>query len=207
VIDVRRILSSPTVYELFSRALGGKRARTVLVRKHVRPSQGERVLDLGCGPGTVLEHLGDVSYVGIDVSEKYIERARRSYGDHAEFRVGDATALDEDLRGFDLVLAFGVLHHLDDDAAHRLFAEAHSALMPRGRLVTLDNTMISDEPRRFADRIVSWDRGAYVRDPAEYKRLASSTFRVVRCTVHRDLLRIPYTHCVLECSGEGGAPD
>jgi SAM-dependent methyltransferase len=205
LIDVRRILSSPRVYELFSRGLGGTRARKVVVREHVRPSRGERVLDLGCGPGVLFEHLGDVRYVGIDVSQEYIDRARRSYGDRAEFRVGDASALDEDLRGFDLVLAFGVLHHLDDATAGRLFGEAHSALSPSGRLVTLDNAVVADEPRRLADRVASWDRGAHVRDPAEYERLASDTFAVVQCTVHRDLLRIPYTHCILECSGDRGA--
>jgi SAM-dependent methyltransferase len=207
MIDVRRVLSSPTVYELFSRGIGGKRARTILVARHVRPFRGARVLDLGCGPGTLLEHLGDVTYVGIDTSEEYIDRARRSYGERAEFRVGDATALDDDLRGFDLVLAFGVLHHLDDGAAGRLFEGARSALVPEGRLITLDNAVIAEEPRRVADRIISWDRGAHVRAPADYERLAAGTFRDVRCTVHRDLLRIPYTHCVLECSGNGGAPD
>jgi SAM-dependent methyltransferase len=166
-----------------------------------------RVLDLGCGPGTLLEHLGEVRYVGIDVSEAYIHRARRTFANRAEFRVGDATELDGDLRGFDLVLAFGVLHHLDEVAAGLLFEQARLALASAGRLVTIDNAVIAGEPRLIADRIVSWDRGTHVRDPSEYERLATATFPVVRCTVRRDLLRIPYTHCVLECSGAtGGAP-
>jgi SAM-dependent methyltransferase len=189
------------MYELFMRGLGGKRARTTVVAEHVRPIPGTRVLDLGCGPARLLEHLGDVRYVGIDMSEEYIERARRTYGDHAEFRVGDATALDDDLRGFDLVLAFGVLHHLDDDSARRLLSGAGAALIEEGRLITLDNAVIADEPRRIADRIVSWDRGAHIRAPGDYERLAANTFLDVRRAVHRDLLRIPYTHCVLECSG------
>lgn len=199
VADVRGILSRPWVYELFSRLVGGESARVTLVREHVRPWDGARILDLGCGPGTLLGYLGDVEYVGIDVSEDYIAQARREFGDRAEFRVGDATHVDGDLQAFDLVLAFGVLHHLDDPEAARLFAHARRALKDGGRLVTLDNTLLPDEPRRIADRIVSWDRGEHVRSPSGYEQLAASAFSNVQATVHRDLLRMPYTHCVLEC--------
>src|SRR5262245_17050490 len=184
VVDVRRILSSPSVYEFFSRALGGERARTLLVRERVRPSSGMRVLDLGCGPGTLFDHLGDVRYVGIDVSKAYIRRASRTFAGRAEFRVGDATALDGDLRDFDLVLAFGVLHHVNDDAAVRLFEQACLALRREGRLVTVDAALVADMPRLIADRIVRWDRGAHVRSPSDYGRLAKTTFPIVRCTVY-----------------------
>ena len=158
------------------------------------------MLDLGCGPGTLIDYLGDVEYVGLDMSEYYIAEARRTFGDRAEFHVGDATIVDRALRNFDLVLAFGVVHHLDDDGSKRLFAGARTALRPEGRLVTLDNALLPDEPRRVADRIVS-DRGEHVRSPAEYKELAHTAFDRVEATVHRDLLRMPYTHCVLECEG------
>ena len=38
-----------------------------------------------------------------------------------------------------------------------------------------------------------------MRSPAEYERLAASVFGDVVCRVRKDLLRMPYTHCVLEC--------
>lgn len=196
---LRGILSSPRVYELWSRLVGGRRGRAALVREHVRPAPKARVLDLGCGPGELLPHLGDVEYVGIDVSEEYIEQAQRAFAGRAEFRVGDATRLDPELRGFDLVLAFGVLHHLSDAEAERLLGGACAALTPGGRFVSVDPAFVPGQSRG-ARLLVGGDRGEHVRAPEEYRRLAERVFGEVRETVRSDLLRIPYTHCVLECS-------
>lgn len=185
------------MYELWSRLVGADRSRAALVREHVRPFAGARVLDLGCGPGELVRYLGDVRYVGVDVSPPYIERARRLYGDRAEFRVGDATRLDDDLHDFDLVLAFGVVHHLDDDLARDFWRGAAAALAPGGRAVGVDPTLAAGQPR-LARLVISADRGDRVRSPDAYKRLIASAFGDVRMTVRSDLLRIPYTHCVLE---------
>src|SRR4051812_25484014 len=127
---VRAVLSNPAVYELWSRLVGGERGRTRFVGAHVRAQTGQRVLDLGCGPGELLPYLGDVGYTGVDISAPYIERARERFDGRAEFRVGDATRIDDDLTGFDVVLVAGVLHHIDDDGVRRLFAGAARALAP-----------------------------------------------------------------------------
>jgi SAM-dependent methyltransferase len=197
---IRSILSTPQVYELWSRLVGGERSRTTLVREFVRPQPGERVLDLGCGPAELLPYLGDVEYVGIDHSAEYVERARGRFGDRGEFRTGDATAIDEDLRDFDVVIAFGVLHHIDDAGCRGLFASAARALRPGGRAMTVDPTFADGQPRA-ARAIISRDRGEHVRTPEAYPLLAQDAFSDVRATVRHNLLRMPYSHCVLECAG------
>ena len=195
---VRGILSSPSVYELWSSLVGGEQGRSAIVHEHVRPGPGARVLDLGCGPGELAGLLQNTRYVGVDISEQYIARARHEYGERAEFRIGDATRLDKDLRDFDVVLAFGVLHHLDDEQALRLLEAAKAALARGGRFVSVDPALALDAGV-IARLLVSWDRGDHVRAPAEYTRLAETAFDSVQCDVRRDLLRIPYSHCVLEC--------
>lgn len=197
VSGIRGVLAIPRAYEAWSRLVGAEYGRATLVREYVRPRSGARVLDLGCGPGDLVRHLGDVSYVGVDVSEAYVAQARKAYSGRAEFRVGDATRLDADLRDFDLVLAFGVLHHLDDDAAAALLRAAHEALGGEGRIVTVDPALTPGE-RLLARVVIAADRGRHVRTADAYGRLVEPVFGDVRSVVRRDLLRIPYTHCVVE---------
>jgi SAM-dependent methyltransferase len=198
---LRSVLSRPAVYELWSRLVGGHRGRSALIAEHVRQRSGDRVLDLGCGPGELVPYLGDVGYVGVDLSADYVARARERYGDRAEFRVGDATDIDADLTGFDVVVAFGVLHHLDDDGARRLLGGALRALRRAGRAVTVDPTIWPGQgaAARF---VINRDRGEHVRSPRGYEVLASTAFADVVVSVRSDLLRLPYTHCVLECTGD-----
>jgi SAM-dependent methyltransferase len=196
---VRSVLSRPQVYELWSRMVGGERGRSTLIREYVRPASGARILDLGCGPGELLEFLPEsVSYVGIDISEDYIGRARERFGTRAEFQVGDATSIDRDLGDFDLVLAFGVLHHLDDDRAQDLFRGASRVLRQNGRVITVDPVFTPDQSRA-ARLVIERDRGQHVRAPNEYVALASQSLAQINMYVRDDLLYIPYTHCVLEC--------
>jgi SAM-dependent methyltransferase len=200
---IRAVLSRPAVYQLWSRLVGGERGRTTLVAEHVRPFPGERVLDLGCGPGELLPYLGDVRYTGIDISEQYIAQARKQFDGRAEFRVGDATRIDADLRGFDLVLVAGVLHHIDDEGVRRLFASAAEVLGPEGRMVSVEPVFAPGQSRA-ARAIIARDRGNHVRSEDEYAALGKSAFGDVRTTVRHDLLRIPYSHCVIECRGGRG---
>jgi SAM-dependent methyltransferase len=196
---VRSVLSLPAVYELWSQLVGGERARSVFVAEYVRPTPGDRVLDLGCGPGDLLAAIDpDVRYLGVDISEAYIESARRRFGDRATFRIGDAARFDVGGERFDIALATGVIHHLDDAAARRMLTTAAAALADGGRLITLDCALTADQSR-VARAIIQRDRGQHVRTPEIYHELAHEAFGDVKPVVRHDLLRMPYTHCIMDC--------
>ena len=65
------------------------------------------------------------------------EWVRACPGDRGEFacqRVSDATLAHGP--GFDVVIASGIVHHLEDDEALQLFRLSLAALKPGGRLIT-----------------------------------------------------------------------
>jgi SAM-dependent methyltransferase len=198
---LRAILAQPRVYDAFQRAVGATNVERVFVERVFRGARPRpRVLDIGCGPGDVLAAMPDVDYFGFDVSERYIASARERFGERGQFFVGDATSIDVATLGrFDRVVSKGVLHHLDDGEASRLLEAAANALAPDGLFATLDGCF-SDRQGRVSRYIVGRDRGQNVRTSAGYEALARQWFDDVDVTEYDDLLRIPYSHCVLACA-------
>jgi SAM-dependent methyltransferase len=145
-----------------------------------------------------------MNYLGFDINADYIEAARQRFGKRGRFFCGDVglATINEEAGTFDLALATGVLHHLDDDRAARLFELAHKALKPGGRLITFDGCYLAGQPR-LARFVVSRDRGEFVRRREDYVRLAEGCFPRVEAFVRHDLLRIPYTHLIVR-SHKGG---
>src|SRR5262245_54094777 len=137
-MDPRSLLATPALFRTFKRLITRARGADEFVHRHIRPWPGARILDIGCGLGAILEDLPSVDYDGFDVDAAYIASARRNYGDRGRFHCEDVRRLDVKENAYDIVLAIGVLHHLDDDEARTLVALAWRALVPGGRLVTFD---------------------------------------------------------------------
>jgi SAM-dependent methyltransferase len=98
---------------------------------------GLRVLDLGCGYGWFCRwasESGAARVIGIDVSERMLERARRDWAaDGIEYCRADLEDVDLPRASFDLVYSSLAFHYLTRLA--NLVARIHAALLPGGRLV------------------------------------------------------------------------
>jgi len=196
--SIRSVLAIPAAYNLWWKMVGGEAWAKVLVAEYVQPAADARILEIGCGPGTIAGYLPNTEYVGFDISSKYIEMARKRFP-RAQFfceRVSEFSLANQ--HSFDTVLALGIVHHLDDLEAAQLFQIAYDALKPGGKLVTFDGVW-TDDQSPTARWLLARDRGEHVRSEPEYVRIASQAFTHVRPTVRHDLLRIPYSHLILEC--------
>jgi cyclopropane fatty-acyl-phospholipid synthase-like methyltransferase len=197
---IRSLLSIPDIYSLFGLLIGGSSCRTTFVREYVRPNRGDRILDIGCGPGDILPYLPDVKYTGFDASQEYIRAAKERFGEQATFICEQvSTTTVKERSSFDIVLAVGIIHHLDDAEALQLFHLAKVVLKPGGRLITFDGVFVPDQSP-CARYIISKDRGQNVRTKEGYLAIASQIFSNISVSIRHDLLRIPYTHIVIECS-------
>lgn len=197
---LRFVLSDPRIYRLFKRMIAGNRRENWLVDTQIRARAGNRVLDIACGPADLLDSLPAVDYQGFDWNESYITEARHRYGHRGEFQVasvGDPPVFPPAF--FDIAIAKGILHHLDDDETISMLTFARDLLRPGGRLVTFDGCFVEGQSP-IARFLLRQDRGMYVRSQVEYEALASKAFPHVRSVLKHDLLRVPYTHIVLQCS-------
>ena len=109
-----------------------------------------KIVDFGCGPGSIIELLpDDIEYFGIDIEKNYIDSAIEKYSKRGTFiceSIGSFAS--EKTNYFNVALASGLLHHLDDNDSIKLLEKASSVLKPGGRLVTLDNIFIENHPVR-----------------------------------------------------------
>jgi SAM-dependent methyltransferase len=107
----------------------------------IRP--GDEVVDIGCGTGLTTREAARAAapglVVGVDVSERMLERARQLTAaerlDNVRYELGDAQVHRFDPAGFDVAISrFGTMFFSDPAAA---FANIAAALRPEARLVLL----------------------------------------------------------------------
>lgn len=117
-----------------------QRYRVRKVLELLAPQPSDRVLDLGCGWGSISFALGSIvrEVIGLDFSERAIascDRRLRTFGfANVHFRVADASETGLGTASFDAIVAADLFEHLYPDDSHKVAAEAFRLLKPGGRL-------------------------------------------------------------------------
>lgn len=96
---------------------------------------GDRVLDIGCGNGRLLQIFQDIDYTGIDASGELITEAKKNYPND-KFYVYDALRMPLPTNHFDKAYAIAVLHHIPSRELRLQFLkEAKRVLRQNGLLI------------------------------------------------------------------------
>lgn len=205
---LKKVFTLAWAYEAFQNLVGARKARRWLARHRWNLRGTEKVVDIGCGPGVVMEFIPEgTAYVGFDISPAYIRAAQARHGRRAAFIAGTADDFlgrrDPRLMGADLVLCNSLLHHLDDRQALSALRLAREILRPGGRLVCFENVLLVHQ-----DRVSRWlilkDRGRHVRTEQGWKCLVGQVFPRFTTDIATGLIRIPYVHIIIECWNEPG---
>jgi len=148
---------------------GQKLARKLLA--HVKTDSCQRFLDIGCGQGIITRYLaqnypGD--FTGIDLDNMEIEAARaKPKLENLSYHVGDARSLPFEERSFDIVMAFGVLHHIPD--WYKAVSEIGRILKVGGYFITAE--LVYPEWITSMDEKSSFKFGIYNLDTARLVRM------------------------------------
>jgi SAM-dependent methyltransferase len=176
--------------------IGDAVRRRRIVRAALGAQPGERIVDVGCGPGfycaELLDEVGPSgAVVGLDGSEAMLAlAARRCAGhDNVELRTADATDLPVDDATFDGAISVQVQEYVGDVDAG--IGELHRALRPGGRLVVFDidwaTLSINSDDAELSERVLrAWDEHLAHRSLPRTlaARLRAAGFEGVRMEAH-----------------------
>ncbi|MCB0981091.1 MAG: class I SAM-dependent methyltransferase [Acidimicrobiaceae bacterium] len=101
---------------------------------------GERLVDVGCGPGVAVHHARSLgaTAIGVDPAPVMLRvaRARWRATPAVQWRLGTAEGLPVEDGWANVVWSLSTVHHWHD--VDRSLAEARRVLAPGGRLVTIE---------------------------------------------------------------------
>jgi SAM-dependent methyltransferase len=146
--------------------IGDALRRRAIVRERLGAQPGERIVDIGCGPGFYCAELAEEvgpsgSIVGVDDSASMLALAERRCAElgNVELLEGEATAVPVAEGSFDAAISVQVQEYLPDIAAS--LTEVLRVLKPGGRVLVWDidwaTASVSGEPSRTERILRAWD--------------------------------------------------
>jgi 2-polyprenyl-3-methyl-5-hydroxy-6-metoxy-1,4-benzoquinol methylase len=112
---IYRILSIPKVYSFIQWLFYHSRTDSYF-HELIGVTEEKKILDIDCGPGDNILKFPNSKYVGIDISQEYIDSANNKFGMLGKFYCVSVDEIEKtDITKIDIVIIKGVLHHLSDE--------------------------------------------------------------------------------------------
>jgi tRNA (cmo5U34)-methyltransferase len=131
--------------------------RALIDAVHFKPNDTIRIIDLGCGTGTLAKQIADrfpnSKIVCLDIASKMIELARHKLSDYKniEYVVGDFSEIDFHEQ-FDVVVSSLALHHIPtDNGKIEFYTKIYNVLTDNGQFINADVVLASTEYQHNID--------------------------------------------------------
>jgi len=197
----RKWLESPQIFNLWQKVSGAESWKRRIIKEYAKPFANSRILDVGCGTGSLLNHMDEnlkVNFVGCDINADYIDYAKNKYKDKGAFYCCGADDLPSNENDFDIIFAISIFHHLDETTSNSLFKSLKEKLK-KGGIFLMSDPVWSDNHSRFKKYLMKKDRGQNIRTEKEYLRLAGKEFSEIQSCIVKDSHFIPWTVNVIIC--------
>lgn len=200
-MKIADVFNNARLYELFQFWIGRRGLSEIVHHKIIKPQGVKKILDFGCGIGYHSTEFPNSEYLGIEPLQGCVDKANKMFKNSKNsFILGDHTTLKSiPDSSFDLIIAIGVLHHINDSIFDEFIRESHRILKSGGRLTTLDPVYHKNQSL-ISKWVVSRDRGNWVRNVDGYLGPIRKMYRQEPThKIYTNLLKIPYDHISIEC--------
>ncbi len=127
-------------YHGFMKLVFGKRYQKIADLIQLQP--GDKVLDVGCGPGEILRLLclkyPDHEFTGLDMDPEILAIARKNLPSAVNLTQGSADALPFLAGQFEVITSSLMIHHLTPEQKQKMMWEVYRVLKPGGRFYLFD---------------------------------------------------------------------
>jgi 2-polyprenyl-3-methyl-5-hydroxy-6-metoxy-1,4-benzoquinol methylase len=163
------IIQSPFLYKLQQSLTGANDLKKEAIESEVDIKNVKTVLDIGCGIGDtslIFQNL-NIDYLGIDLNKKRIDYANKNYGNSQTlFKELSVEQLDQN-SSFDLVLCFGLVHHLKDAEVSKFLGKIRTSNFEFNKIIFLDPVKLLNQSF-LATILHKTDIGQNIKSKEEY---------------------------------------
>lgn len=196
---IYNFINNPLIYKIIQGVMSGTSFRNNIIKKNITKNN-LKILDIGCGPAQILEHIPQCDYYGYDIDRRSIQYAKKKYHQknyHFYCKKFNKTELKK-LPKFDFIIFFGILHHLSNKEVHEILKLCKKIMKKNSKLLTEDPIFLKNQ-NVIAKFLIKKDRGLNVRKKQQYIDLLKKHFKKIKNEVTHQYF-IPYTWFTTICS-------
>ena len=175
------LLNNVFIWKFFRKFLDkvfGLYRKRLLAIKALGINDQMSVIDVGCGMGQFSD-ITKNQYLGIDLSEEYIDTARAIYfnDQNKQFLCKDLTTAELPEDSYDVAILIDFTHHMGRKELENLFISLNKIVR---KYVVFSDPVLQNTKNIWGRALTFLDRGEYFRSEADIITLISKYFNILK---------------------------